>query len=196
MKNITRINIDGTMNDVSVSVVSLKTIIKHLDKLAVSKGSTDLKQLYRWNYGDKEIYCYGWYDGQAGFENKHDLIPNGNSTFLCDEDSSEKLLFGDIFLVSIISKTKRISDFCVSDYAEMYSDIFEGFDECNTSDEEEDDNEEETEEDLEFINDDSEDDNFNEEINDPICDEEELDEDYESYTEEEEEDPDIYDESD
>ena len=33
------------------------------------------------------------------FENKHDLIPNGNSSFLCDEDSSEKLLYGDIFIL-------------------------------------------------------------------------------------------------
>ena len=147
MKNITRINIDGTMNDVSVSVVSLKTIIKHLDKLAVSKGSTDLKQLYRWNYGGKEIYCYGWYDGQAGFENKHDLIPNGNSTFLCDEDSSEILLYGDIFIVALNTNTNKFIDFCVSDYAVVYELLFEGFDNCDTDNEGSEDEEEEEEED-------------------------------------------------
>ena len=54
--------------------------------------------MYVWNHDKKKIICYGWYDGEAGFENKHELIPNGNSPFLEDE-SSEILLFGDIFVV-------------------------------------------------------------------------------------------------
>ncbi len=52
--------------------------------------------MYEWNNDDKKIIWYGWYDGDAGFENKHELIPNGISSFLEDE-SSEILLFGDIF---------------------------------------------------------------------------------------------------
>ena len=101
MPNIVRINVDGSMNDIKIPITTLKTIIKQLDKISISKGTTDLKQLYRWNYLDKEIYCYGWYDGDVGFENQHNLLPNGNSSFLCDEDSSEKLLFGDLFILSI-----------------------------------------------------------------------------------------------
>ena len=107
MPNIVRINVDGTMNDVKISITTIKTIIKQLNNITLSKGSTDLKQLYRWNYLDKEIYCYGWYDGEHGFENKHDLLPNGNSSFLCDEDSSEKLLFGDIFILWIDTNSKK-----------------------------------------------------------------------------------------
>ena len=185
---IIRINIDGSMNDINISVSTLKTIIKHLDNLSSSKGNTELKQLYRWNYLENEIYCYGWYDGDAGFENKHDLIPHGNSSFLCDEDSSEKLLFGDIFILSINKSTKKIENFYVSNYGEVYSTLFEGFDDCDTSDEEEGISEEETEEDLKFINDDeiSEDE---ENINDSNY-EEELDEDNSLYTTDEDEDED------
>ena len=134
MPNIVRINIDGSMNDINISVSTLKTIIKHLDNLSSSKGNTELKQLYRWNYLENEIYCYGWYDGDAGFENKHDLIPHGNSSFLCDEDSSEKLLFGDIFILSINKSTKKIENFYVSNYGEVYSTLFEGFDDCHSDD--------------------------------------------------------------
>ena len=57
MPNIVRINIDGSMNDINISVSTLKTIIKHLDNLSSSKGNTELKQLYRWNYLENEIYC-------------------------------------------------------------------------------------------------------------------------------------------
>ena len=27
---------------------------------------------------DLRLICYGWYDGEAGFENKHDLPSGGN----------------------------------------------------------------------------------------------------------------------
>ena len=58
------------------------------------------------------------------------MIPNGNSSFL-EEDSSEKLLFGDIFLICY--EKNKIIDYCVSDYAEYYSIVFEGFDDCSDS---------------------------------------------------------------
>ena len=190
MPNIVRINVDGTMNDIKITITTLKTIIKQLDKISSSKGTTDLKQLYRWNYLDKEIYCYGWYDGDAGFENKHDLLPNGNSSFLCDEDSSEKLLFGDLFILSLNPANKKIVDFHVSDYGEVYSTLFEGFDDCETSDGEYD-SEEETEEDKNFINDEEEESEEENSDNSNSFDEEELDEDFEEYTTEEEDDLDV-----
>jgi len=185
MPNIVRINVDGTMNDVKISITTIKTIIKQLNNITLSKGSTDLKQLYRWNYLDKLIYCYGWYDGEHGFENKHDLLPNGNSSFLCDEDSSEKLLFGDIFILWIDTNSKKIIDFHVSNYGEVYSELFEGFDDCNTSSEENI-SDEETEEDKKFINDNEESEEEEDKNNNSFS-EEELDEDYEEYTTDEEE---------
>ena len=130
---IVRIQIDGTMNDIDIEVTKKNGIVKALENKIISKGTTDFKELYKWNYESKEYFCYGWYDGDSGFENKHELIPNGVSSFL-EEDSSEKLIFGDIFIFSM-SKKKMI-DFCVSDYAQLYEIMFEGFDDCEEDEEE------------------------------------------------------------
>ena len=94
---VIRVKIDGTMNDLDVALKK-KGILKLLEKNAISKGTSQFKELYEWKKDKKKIICYGWYDGDSGFENKHELIPNGISDFL-EEDSSEKLLFGDIFLI-------------------------------------------------------------------------------------------------
>ena len=125
---VVRININGSMNDITVDLKS-KNYSKVLEKNSISQGTTDLKELYQWNYDNKNFICYGWYDGEAGFENKHDLIPNGNSSFL-EENSDEKLLFGDIF---ILCKNKnKLVNVCVSDYAELYDSMFQGFDDCDS----------------------------------------------------------------
>lgn len=183
-----RINIDGTMNDIDIKSITLKNI----EKNTVSKGTTDFKKLYTWIYNKIEIHCYGWYDGEAGFENKHDLIPGGNSSFLCDEDSSEKLLFGDIFLTSVDIKTKKHRSFCVADYGIIYEHLFDGFDNCDSSSSEESQSEEENDEDKKFINDDEEEENIN--YNTSNDSDEELDEDLGEYTTSEEEyEPELYD---
>jgi hypothetical protein len=127
---IVRVNKDGSMNDLDLKLKK-NTILKQLNKFSISKGNNDLCELYKWIYEDKNIICYGCYDGDAGFENKHDLIPNGNSSFL-EENSSEKLLFGDLFLVCY--EKNKIIDYCVSDYAEFYSIVFDGFDDCSEND--------------------------------------------------------------
>ena len=155
---IIRINYDGTMNDITIDTkLTKKNFLKPLNKNSVSKGEGDIKELYRWKVdnGNSEIACYGWCDGHAGFENKHDLPPSGISGFIDDEDSSDKkLLFGDIFI--LLSSNGSFKDIDVSSYANYYEILFEGFDDCNTSDDElseEEEEEEEEEEDKDFIND-------------------------------------------
>ena len=151
---VVRINIDGTMNDLDISLKK-KGLLKQLEEHTTSKGTSNFTELYKWNHENHEIICYGWYDGDAGFENKHDLIPNGNSSFLCEEDSSEKLLFGDIILVCY--QEKKFKDFEVLDYAGLYEIMFEGFDDCNTDDddqEEEEDEEPNTDDEDFIVNDD------------------------------------------
>ena len=112
---IIRINNDGSMNDINIKL-NKKNILSQLKKNVNSIGN-ELKELYYWNYGNKIIKCYGSYEGNHGFENKHELIPNGCSKFL-DEDSSNILLFCDIFIIAF--ENKKIVDFCVSDYAILY----------------------------------------------------------------------------
>lgn len=153
---IIRINNDGTMNDISIDTkLTKKTISKTLNKNTISKGDGDINLLYKWKVdGNCELLCYGWYDGQAGFENKHDLPPSGISDFIDDDDDSDKkLLFGDIFI--LLQSGDNFIDIDVTSYANFYEVLFDGFDDCNTSDD--DISEEETEEDKGFINDDDSD---------------------------------------
>ena len=108
-------------------------------KMSKSQGEGDIKELYKWTHENKIIKCFSWYDGEAGFENKHELPPGGISCFL-DEDSSVQLLFGDIFLV--LYNDDNLYDFQISDYGVFYNFICDGFDDCDTEDEEKEEEEE------------------------------------------------------
>jgi len=130
---IIRINKDGTMNELDIKLP--KNPINTLNKNKVSSGNDVLKELYMWKYDTRIIKCYGWYDGEAGFENKHELAPNGSSTFL-EEDSSSKLLFGDIFIVAL--EDNKYSDFCVSDYGMFFEIMNDGFDDLDSCEEDDD----------------------------------------------------------
>ena len=132
---IIRIKIDGKMDELDINT---KSISKILEGLAISKGTSSFKKLYEWNHSSKNYVCYGWFDGDAGFENTHELIPGGISSFL-EEDSSEILLFGDIFMVCY--QNKKLIDLSVSEYGEIFSILCGGFDDCNTSSDDSDDEE-------------------------------------------------------
>ena len=165
MKSIVRINIDDSMNDLEL-LIENRNVVNILNKNANKKGKNNIRQLYSWTKDNKIIKCYGWYDGNHDCVNKHELIPYGSSKFL-EDDSSTILLYGDIYLLCY--DNNKILDFNVSDYANFYNEINEGFDECDTDDdsegeeeyydgEEEEDNdynpdeEEEEEHDFEIIN--------------------------------------------
>ena len=173
---VIRIKIDGTMNELDLTIKK-KGILKLLEKNSISKGTSQFKELYEWKNENKKIICYGWFDGDAGFENKHELIPNGISTFLEDE-SSEILLFGDIFIVCM--EGSKYIDLSVLEYGEIFSIFCGGFDDCNTSDDESDESEEPNTDDEDFIVDD-EDNEVMLEDNDKDYSEEELDEDLNDY---------------
>ena len=141
---VVQINKDGTMDEIRMRM-NTKNTCKQLIKCAKSQGNDSLKELYSWNFEETKIICYSWYDGEAGFENKHDLPPGGNSDFL-DEDSSEKLLYGDIFICKF--KDNKYIDLDITEYSEFYNYIFGGFDNCDTETEEEFNNTESEDEDY------------------------------------------------
>ena len=165
MKSIVRINIDDSMNDLEL-LIENRNVVNILNKNANKKGKNNIRHLYTWTKDNKIIKCYGWYDGNHDCVNKHELIPYGSSKFL-EDDSSTILLYGDIYLLCFDNNNK-ILDFNVSDYANFYNEINEGFDDCDSDDdtedyeeegdgEEEDNdykpfNEEEDEHDFEIIN--------------------------------------------
>ena len=124
---IIRINKDGTMNEINIKCTE-KNISSLLTKNSNSKGEGNIKELYSWIYEKNNIKCFGWFDGDAGFENKHELPPSGHSSFL-EEDSSSKLLFGDLFII-FYDMNEKIKDYSVSEYSCFYDFINEGFDDC------------------------------------------------------------------
>lgn len=125
---------DGKMYDISHNL-NKKNIINSLNKYDELSENSDLKLVYKWNYNKSEIHCFSCYEGEAGFENKHDLPPFGKSDFL-DSDSSEQLLFGNIFILKM-EKGKYIN-FEISDYSEFYNTAFEGFHNCDSDNESDD----------------------------------------------------------
>lgn len=123
---------NGDMSDLECKFTK-KNILKTLTENSKSTGNDLLKLLYTWTIGNTELLCYGWYDGEAGFENKHDLPPSGSSSFI-ETDSSEQLLFGDIFIVK--SCKGKYSQLTITDYSDYYNQLFGGFDDCKSSDDE------------------------------------------------------------
>ena len=113
---------DDKMKEVKVKG---SNIVKSLTKLSVYNNT--IKELYSWECENITTKCYGCYDGDAGFENKHELPPNGVSNFL-EEDSSEKLLFGDLFILRM--NNGKLIDTSISDYGEFYNLMFNDFDDC------------------------------------------------------------------
>lgn len=162
---------DGSMNELNEKSVTFKNCCKIFYDNSKSQGNNDLKELYSWNYEGSIIHCYGWYDGEAGFENKHEMIPGGKSNFL-EEDSSVQLLFGDIFLIK--SMNKKIKSFDVSEYSEFYNLMFGGFDDCDDETESDEINTESEDDDYKPDTDNEEEDP--EEYDDVLIDSEETDE--------------------
>jgi len=114
---------DGKMDEIEYKdkKCNEKKLIKYFNKISKSQGSSDIKRLYSWNYDNSNILCYSWYDGENGFENKHDLPQSGVSDFI-DEDSSFKKLYGDIFILK-----SDYTDITISDYSVFYSNQFENY---------------------------------------------------------------------
>ena len=183
MKNIVRINIDDKMNDLNLNIEN-KNIVNLLNKQSNKKGNNNVRQLYSWTRGSNIIKCYGWYDGEHDNINKHELIPNGSSKFL-DDDSSTILLYGDIFLICY--ENNKICDFTVADYGELYNEVNEGFDDCESEydsedkEEDEEDEEEVEEEDYDPEGTNDEDNDFEIIADEDSEDSEELDTDNNKY---------------
>ena len=180
MKNIVRINIDSKMDDLELNIEN-RSIVNILNKNSNNRGSNNIRHLYTWVNNKDTVKCYGWYDGNEEYINKHELIPNGSSKFL-DDDSSTILLYGDIYLLCY--DNNKILDFNVSDYANFYNEINEGFDDCDTDEDDSEEEEyydgEEEEEDTDYNPDDDEEEEHDFEIIN-TSDSEELEEDKSEY---------------
>lgn len=141
---IIRVSKDTNMKEIKLNKCTNSNLINILKKNSISEGNNNIKLLFKWEYNKNNIECYGWYDGESGFENKHELPPYGKSDFI-EKDSSEELLFGDIFIVKRDHKDK-LSDITISEYCDFYNFAMGGFDDCDISTSEEEVSDEEDEE--------------------------------------------------
>ena len=113
---------DGKMDELNLP--NGNNLLSKLANLSKSHGINELSKIYYWKFEGADICCYGWYDGDKGFENSHDLPHGGMSDFI-EEDSSEKNLYGDIFILKYHNGVPV--DINVSDYSVFYSDRFDNF---------------------------------------------------------------------
>lgn len=129
--NAIRVTIKDNMNEITLENPTMKNLTQKLLEVSEIPGHGKIKELYNWTYNDTTIKCYGWYNGDAGLENKHELVPYGTKQVKTIDDSETQLLFGDLFLVR---KGNRLIDFTVDECAMFYESILGGEDTCNSDD--------------------------------------------------------------
>ena len=89
-----------------------------------------------WTYQKGALELWGYKDGRAGTENKHELPPPVDST----------LIFGDAIMIAL-NEAEEPTNFTTAQYTEFYTQIFQGFE--SLDDDEDDDEDEIDEEDEE-----------------------------------------------
>ena len=153
---------------------TLKSTAAEATGLTIAKSLRKTKPaelIGTYTHKSQTLQLWGWRDGKAGTENKHELPP----------PHDELLLFGD----AVISATS--GNFTAEEWTTFYDAAFGGFDEIGSNDSEEEEEEEEVEEVEEVEG----------EVEEEEEEEEEADEDEaEEEAEEEEEDGDCYDDGD
>lgn len=94
----------------------------------INKGVGKLENLHNWKYNNSFIKLYGYYDGEAGQENKFELPP----------PVENELYFGDLL---IMKKTQEIQDFTTDDFLEFYNEMMGGFEDIEDTEDESDEEE-------------------------------------------------------
>lgn len=86
-----------------------------------------------WNWQKYKLFLYGYKEGRAGTENKHELPP----------PNDEALLFGDACVVaSLVKNQNKLSPFSVDQYKKFYNTKFGGFEDLDGEDDQGEDDEE------------------------------------------------------
>jgi len=119
-----------------------------------------------WTWQKYKLFLFGYKEGRAGTENKHELPP----------PHDEVMLFGDACIVASLDKSaEKPASLTVDQYKKFYNTKFGGFDDvAEKADEEEE--EEEEEEELEELEEDYDDEEIDEEEDGDVIEEEEEEE--------------------
>ena len=100
-----------------------KKFRKQMKNILKNKGTGIAQKLGSWTYNNNEVKIYGWEDGNAGQENKHEIPPPHDTN----------LYFGDLLAVN--SNGKNLINFTKEDYNNFFEEIYEGFEDLNTESE-------------------------------------------------------------
>jgi DNA-directed RNA polymerase subunit M/transcription elongation factor TFIIS len=109
--------------------------------LTLFKKKTEPKQIGTYDYGQYKLTIFGYKEGRAGTENKHELPP----------PLENQICFGDMILIASkksTSWTKPVT-FTTEQYEKFYNKAFGGFDDIDSEDSESDEEDEEAE-DLDY----------------------------------------------
>lgn len=119
-----------------INAVSSGVTLAHIQTTLKAKKEPELLGTYKQKY--KTIYLFGFTEGKAGTENKHELPPPLDSL----------LIFGNILLIATDKKDSYSSPvpFSPEDYESFYNEAYGGFEDLEDDDEDDDENEEEEEE--------------------------------------------------
>jgi hypothetical protein len=93
-----------------------------------------------WDYQKMKLELWGYKEGRAGTENKHELPPPIDSV----------LIFGDAVLIAV-NEIGEPQNFTTEKYTKFYTAIFQGFESLDEDDDEDDDEDEEEEEEEEEV---------------------------------------------
>jgi len=125
--------------------ISKKGKITNINKPDIHfiKNNKYISKLNTWKYNDYDFVIYGCENGNAGEENKYDLPPPID----CE------LYFDDLYIIKL--KNNKLTNLTIEEYNTFYNDCFGGFEDIQSSEEEEDEELSEHSSDRDFINDDN-----------------------------------------
>ena len=105
------------------------------------KKNKNISMLNTWKYNNYDFVIYGCENGNAGEENKYDLPPPID----CE------LYFNDLYIIKM--KNDKLENLNIEEYNIFYNDCFGGFEDIQSTDDEEEDELSEHTSDRDFIDD-------------------------------------------
>jgi len=138
MSSFILLSAKGEFKSVALASVGTAVIEAALGKALKRAKAPALIGSYVWQ--KYKLFLYGYKEGRAGTENKHEMPP----------PHDEILLFGDACLVASLDKSaEKPTVFTVDQYKKFYNQKFGGFEDLGEEDEEDEEEEEEDDEEAE-----------------------------------------------
>jgi transcription elongation factor S-II len=145
----------GEVKTAKVTVADSNKGLQMSDLTKYLKKKAEPDYIGEYSYKGKKLHLFGYQNGKAGTENKHELPPPHDSL----------LLFGDVLVfVSLNDDFSKPLPFKVEDYEAFYTHAFGGFEDLEEDEEDEEEEEVEVEEEVEELEEKKEEEEGEEEV--------------------------------